>query len=70
MTGSQLSIYGYLEFINNTAVDGAALELLSFGQLAVANGTRALFQGNSGRCVRIRASSLEYMLKVVVEGPQ
>ena len=54
MTGSQLNLQGYLEFINNTAdaVDGAALELLSFGQIAVANLTQALFQGNQGRYIR------------------
>ena len=42
---------GEQHFINNTAVDGGALHLLSFAQLRLLPGLNILFQGNSGRYV-------------------
>ena len=40
---------GRVEFINNTAVDGAAIFLLSFSQMQLANDLQLLFHGNKGR---------------------
>ena len=40
---------GRVEFINNTAVDGAAIFLLSFSQIRLVNNLQLLFHGNKGR---------------------
>ena len=49
VVGARVIMSGRVEFINNTAVDGAALFLLSFSQIRLVNNLQVLFHGNIGR---------------------
>lgn len=47
--GSSVVLHDHMEFLNNSAVDGAALYLESFAQIRLADGLQMLFSGNVGR---------------------
>ena len=49
MIGSSLIASGQIEFINNTAREGAALYLLSYSQVRLVNEVKIIFSGNKGR---------------------
>ncbi len=53
IVGTTVILGGVIEFVNNSATDGAAVNLLSLSQMMLDDNLQLLFQNNRGKYAEI-----------------